>query len=194
MVERKHIPKCVERIVTPLLILGVTALPHLVTLQPEVTSVKAPTLQATNIELIENNYLRQPLLMQTISGGDGSQIYLAGFRKTDFIIQGIAGHYSREGCIGCSEGLIMSNGEPLKNDELTLAAPLEIPLNAPVLIENIKNGRSAIAKVTDRGGFRDLGRIADLTPASKEAIGGDTDLMDVKITLLEPSDPTPDNP
>lgn len=83
---------------------------------------------------------------------------------------GEASYYSREGCVGCSESLTMANGQPLDDSALTVAYN-RAPLNSYVTITNLKTKQSVTAKVTDTGGFEKLGRIVDLTIATKNAIG-----------------------
>lgn len=83
---------------------------------------------------------------------------------------GIASFYSRAGCVGCSKTLTMANGETLDDYGLTVAFN-RVPLNHVVAVTNMITGKSVRAKVTDRGGFERLGRIIDLTIATRDAIG-----------------------
>lgn len=83
---------------------------------------------------------------------------------------GIASYYTREGCIGCSDSLTMANGEPLLDEGYTVAFN-KLPLNSWIRVTNLDNCYSVYAKVTDRGGFEELGRIIDLTQAVKDSIG-----------------------
>lgn len=90
--------------------------------------------------------------------------------------EGNASYYSRAGCLGCSPNLIMANGEPLDDTKHTVALPPHIVrkyklLNQYIGIINLRNYKSVIAKVTDTGGFGKYNRIADLSVATKEAIG-----------------------
>lgn len=95
----------------------------------------------------------------------------------DFNSSGIASYYSRTGCIGCSANLTMANGEVLDDSRLTLAHN-QIPLNTDVRV--CHDNKCVTATVTDTGGFNELGRIADLSLATKEAINC-TDLCEVSI-------------
>ena len=83
---------------------------------------------------------------------------------------GIASYYSRAGCVGCSKTLTMANGQVLNDSGLTVAFN-RVPLNTFVTVTNPKTSLSVRAKVTDRGGFEKLGRIIDLTIATRDAIG-----------------------
>jgi hypothetical protein len=99
---------------------------------------------------------------------------------------GKASYYSREGCLGCSKTLTMANGETLDDGRLTLAmTPEDVRkyklLNTSVTVQNVKTKAQVVAKVTDTGGFSRYRRIADLSVATKQAIGC-ADLCDVEIT------------
>ena len=83
---------------------------------------------------------------------------------------GIASFYSRAGCLGCSKTLTMANGQVLDDSGLTVAFN-RAPKNTFVVVTNLKTGQSIQARVTDRGGFEKLGRIIDLTIATRDAIG-----------------------
>jgi rare lipoprotein A (peptidoglycan hydrolase) len=82
---------------------------------------------------------------------------------------GIASYYSRAGCVGCSENFTMADGKPLIDSDLTIAFN-DLPLGTRVIVTNVKNGKSVISTVTDTGGFKRLGRIADLTIGTRDAI------------------------
>lgn len=96
--------------------------------------------------------------------------------------EGIGSYYSREGCIGCHPQMIMANGKPLDDSQLTVAFNW-LPLGSRVLIENLSNGKTVEAEVTDTGGFNELGRIIDMGVATKEAIEC-SDLCEVRVTAL----------
>jgi len=83
--------------------------------------------------------------------------------------RGIASYYSREGCIGCSPSLTMANGQELDDSALTVAYN-RAPLGTQIKVINITNGQEVIARVTDTGGFEKIGRIIDLTIATRDAI------------------------
>lgn len=83
---------------------------------------------------------------------------------------GIASYYSRAGCIGCSPSLTMANGQELDDNALTVAYN-RAPLGTRIKVVNIANGQEVIARVTDTGGFEKIGRIIDLTIATRDAIG-----------------------
>lgn len=134
---------------------------------------------------VNSNFLSQPIKTETPDIATPPAI--EPFLLTGTRLSGKASNYSRNGCLGCSLGLIMTNGEPLDDNGLTIAADQAIPLNSSARITNLENGRSAIVRVTDRGGFRNLGRIADMTPATQNAIGAKSGETNVEIVVVEPN-------
>lgn len=98
---------------------------------------------------------------------------------------GTASYYSEAGCVGCSATLTMANGNRFNEMAMTLAFN-KVPLGTMVKVRNQYSNDWKIAEVTDRGGFEDLGRIADLSLGLKEAINC-TDLCLVEISLVEVS-------
>lgn len=96
---------------------------------------------------------------------------------------GIASYYSRSGCIGCHPQMIMANGQPLDDSALTVAFNRS-RLGSKVKITNLRNDQSIVATVTDTGGFERLGRIVDLTVATKDAIGCN-DLCNVTVEVIK---------
>lgn len=103
------------------------------------------------------------------------------------LLEGKASYYSEDGCLGCDENLIMANGEKLDDTKLTLALTPEAVkqhklLNDFVTVINTSTNQKTIAKVTDTGGFSKYNRVADLSVATKNAIGC-TGLCEVKIII-----------
>lgn len=96
--------------------------------------------------------------------------------------EGEASYYSREGCVGCSPNLTMANGEPLDDSRLTLAFN-HAPMNTSVEVCNLSTGDCVNATVTDTGGFGRLGRVADLTIATRDAINC-PNLCQVSVKIL----------
>lgn len=104
-------------------------------------------------------------------------------RPEIFLLSGEASYYSRSGCVGCSENMVMANGEPLDDNNLTVALPRRyflLLVNEMVRVKNVVSGLSVQAKVTDSGGFDSLGRVADLSLATKSVLGC-SDLCQVEI-------------
>jgi len=98
-------------------------------------------------------------------------------------IVGLASFYSNEGCLGCREDRKMANGQVFDEKKHTIAMN-GVKLNTKVHIKSIKTGKTVIAVVTDTGGFGKLGRIADLSLATKEYINCN-DLCQVEVTFLD---------
>lgn len=95
---------------------------------------------------------------------------------------GTASYYSRDACVGCSESLLMANGQPLDDSALTVAFN-KLPLGSMVKVRNMENDMIVEAEVTDRHGADNAKygwRIADLSVATKQAIGCG-DLCEVKV-------------
>jgi rare lipoprotein A (peptidoglycan hydrolase) len=85
-------------------------------------------------------------------------------------VAGLVSYYSRKGCLGCSTDFTMANGKKLDDGKLTIAYNVG-KLNRRVKIINLRLGNSTIATVTDRGGFEKHNKIADLSVATKIALG-----------------------
>jgi len=98
----------------------------------------------------------------------------------DFV--GQASYYWTGGCVGCREDRMMANGEFLCDRMYTVAFN-QAPLNSWVKITNLENGKETYARVTDTGGFEELGRIIDLTLTVKNALGCE-DLCEVGVNTL----------
>ncbi len=67
------------------------------------------------------------------------------------------------------QGRLTANGEIFDKNELTMAHR-RLPFGSRVRVTNLKNGRSVIVRVNDRGPFI-AGRVGDLSRAAAEKIG-----------------------
>ena len=85
-------------------------------------------------------------------------------------LEGEASWYSVDGCLGCNPSRIMANGQRLDDNAYTIACN-DYLLGTKVLVKNTENDLFVEAVVTDTGGFGKYGRVADLSKATKEAIG-----------------------
>lgn len=94
---------------------------------------------------------------------------------------GKASYYSVAGCLGCSDNRQMANGEILDDTKLTVAYN-HAPLNTYIHITNVANNKTVTAKITDRGGFEKYNKIADLSVATKNALGCG-DVCNVKLAF-----------
>ena len=75
-----------------------------------------------------------------------------------FII-GLASWYSYE------EGPITANGEKWDPEGLTCAS-YDYPFNTYLKVTNLDNSKSIVVRVNDRGGYKKLGRVIDLSQES----------------------------
>ena len=97
---------------------------------------------------------------------------------------GKASYYSANGCMGCSPGQIMANGEVFNENDYTIAF-MRLPLNTEVIVTNLDTNKSVKARVTDTGGFEGLGRIADLSLAVSQAVALSTDVSHIQISSVQ---------
>ena len=74
-----------------------------------------------------------------------------------------------------------ANGEYAHASRLT-AAHRSLPFGTRVKVTNVRNGRSVVVRINDRGPFI-RGRVIDLTPAGAKAIGF-SGLATVKLTSV----------
>lgn len=108
--------------------------------------------------------------------------------KNPVVLEGTASFYSREGCIGCNALRIMANGQPLNDHALTMAigADNKHLVGYKAKVTSVATGKSVEVTITDTGGFHSAqygNRVADLTIASKEAIGMQGGLGTVRVEI-----------
>ncbi|MBM2815488.1 MAG: rare lipoprotein [Ignavibacteria bacterium] len=98
--------------------------------------------------------------------------------ETGAKFRGLASYYGGE-----FEGRKTSNGEIFSNDKFT-AAHLSLPFGVFVQVTNLKNKKSVIVKINDRGPFV-VGRIIDLSRAAAEKLDMVIDgIADIEIEVL----------
>ncbi|HEX5212584.1 MAG TPA: septal ring lytic transglycosylase RlpA family protein [Pseudolabrys sp.] len=78
-------------------------------------------------------------------------------------------------------GAKTANGEHASPHAMT-AAHRTLPFGAKVRVTNLRNGRSAVVRINDRGPFV-KGRVIDVTPAAAQALGF-SGLAPVKLDVL----------
>ena len=83
--------------------------------------------------------------------------------KTQYI--GIASWYGKQ-----HQGLKMANGKPFDRRKMTAAA-WNMPLGTVVKVVNLKNGKSVMVTITDRGPHPRLNRAIDLSEAAAAELG-----------------------
>ena len=67
------------------------------------------------------------------------------------------------------QGMETASGEPYNMYDMT-AASLTLPMGSHVKVTNMRNGKSVVVRINDRGPFI-RGRVIDLTPAGTRALG-----------------------
>jgi rare lipoprotein A len=99
------------------------------------------------------------------------------------ILRGSASWYGRQ-----FEGKKTASGTTFHADGHTAAAE-GIPLGSTVKVTNVKNGRSARVKVTDRGP-KVPGRVVDVSRGTAEQLGmTEKGVTPVKVTVVKPPPP-----
>jgi rare lipoprotein A len=78
-------------------------------------------------------------------------------------------------------GAKTANGEYISSHAFT-AAHRTLPFGSRVRVTNLRNGRSAVVRINDRGPFV-RGRVIDVTPAAARALGF-SGLARVKLDVL----------
>ena len=78
--------------------------------------------------------------------------------------QGAVTYYAKK-----FDGRTMANGEPFKIDS-NFAASKSLPLGTVARVTNIRNGRSAVVEIQDRGPYRH-GAVLDVTPRVAAQLG-----------------------
>ena len=74
-----------------------------------------------------------------------------------------------------------ASGEPASPHDMT-AAHKTLPFGSKVRVTNLRNGRSAVVRINDRGPYV-RGRIIDLTPAAAHVLGF-SGLAPVEVDVL----------
>lgn len=138
------------------------------------------------------NYLSHSVTAPRIPHTPASKIAVAPrpipASGTPLVFEGEASFYSRAGCLGCNPLRIMANGQPLDDNAFTMAigANNKHLVGYHARITNLATGMSVQAKITDTGGFYQEkygNRVADLTIATKEAIGMRGGLGHVRVEV-----------
>ncbi|HEX2531675.1 MAG TPA: septal ring lytic transglycosylase RlpA family protein [Burkholderiaceae bacterium] len=97
--------------------------------------------------------------------------------------KGKASYYGRE-----FAGRPMANGEPM-NPQSNAAASKTLPLGTKAKVTNLRNGKSSVVEIKDRGPYVD-GRIIDVTPKTARKLGMETEgVVPVEVVPLEVPQP-----
>jgi rare lipoprotein A len=114
---------------------------------------------AAAFEINEDSRVQQLAMMPPLRPPADIFIDRSGRRQ-----QGQATYYAQK-----FGGRKMANGEPLQLDS-NVAASKSLPLGTVARVTNIKNGRSVVVEIQDRGPFRE-GGVVDLTPSVARQLG-----------------------
>jgi len=76
-----------------------------------------------------------------------------------------------------------ASGERFLPEKLT-AAHRTLPFGTMVRVTNLRNGRTVVVRINDRGPF-DKGRVIDITPAAAKELDF-SGLAPVTLTVVEP--------
>jgi rare lipoprotein A len=82
------------------------------------------------------------------------------------------------------QGRATASGEPYDRDMLT-AAHRTLPLGSRARVTNLKNNKSVIVRINDRGPHT-AGRILDLSRSAAERLGLRTGVIRVRVELISP--------
>jgi rare lipoprotein A len=107
----------------------------------------------------------------------------AGLDHSGRTRRGKASYYSHH-----LAGRTMANGEPMNPDSNT-AASKTLPLGTKARVTNLRNGRSTVVVIRDRGPYA-KGRIIDLSPSTARALGlGRSGVTSVEVAPIEVPQP-----
>ncbi|WP_082662001.1 septal ring lytic transglycosylase RlpA family protein [Terracidiphilus gabretensis] len=108
------------------------------------------------------------------------KLTLAEQRKA--LLRGIASWYG-----DAFDGQTMANGETFDETKMTACHPT-LPFGSVVKVKNLRNGRSVIVRITDRGALA-AGRILDLSHAAAEKLAmSNAGLAPVVLEVLSRGD------
>lgn len=100
--------------------------------------------------------------------------------KAKKYVYGKASYYA-----GKFVGRKTANGETFTSNDLT-CAHMHYKFGTRLRVTNMKNGKSVIVRVNDRGGFSKYGRIVDLSKAAfKRIASSKSGVINVKIETLK---------
>jgi rare lipoprotein A len=109
-----------------------------------------------------------------------AQSKMYGLTETETKIPGFASWYG-----GYFHGRLTANGETFSQYELT-AAHRELPFNTYLKVKNLKNGKSVIVRINDRGPYIPP-RNLDLSRAAARCIDSEeTGVVSFEATIMQP--------
>ena len=104
-------------------------------------------------------------------------LFNASARDERIVVTGIASVYGDR-----LQGRATASGEPYDRDALT-AAHRTLPLGSRARVTNLKNDKSVVVRINDRGP-QTAGRILDLSRSAAERLGVRTGVVRVRVELI----------
>jgi len=145
-------------------------------------------LARPSVETIKGDWTKKKLAYATADRIIAVPVFEVPENGAALVLEGEASYYSRAGCLGCSASLTMANGQTLNDNALTMAigADRKHLVGHTAKVTNQATGQSVNVLITDTGGFYQAkygNRVADLTIATKQAIGMYGGVGQVKVEV-----------
>ncbi len=145
----------------------------------ESTGDDQPKLSQEWAAIVWSDQLRQKLGATPLDAGD-IQVKLKGLQPSDQQLNGIASWYGPY-----FHGRLTANGETFDQNTLT-AAHKFLPFNTILQVRNLKNNRTVVVRINDRGPY--IGkRSLDLSKAAAQCLGSEqAGIIPYEAVILEP--------
>lgn len=131
----------------------------------DISSGNEPEISSEWAAITWSDHLRQILGAPPLDAGD-VQVMLKGFQPSDQQLNGLASWYGPY-----FHGRLTANGETFDQNTLT-AAHKSLPFNTVLQVRNLKNNRSIVVRINDRGPY--IGkRSLDLSKAAAQCLGSE---------------------
>lgn len=152
------------------------------------TRLAGSVLARPSVQTIKGDWAPKKIAYAATDGILAVPVYVVPENGAALILEGEASFYSRNGCLGCGSSLTMANGQPLNDNALTMAigADKKHLVGRTAKVTNKATGQSVNVLITDTGGFYQAkygNRVADLTIATKQAIGMYGGVGQVKVEV-----------
>ncbi|MEO0396036.1 MAG: septal ring lytic transglycosylase RlpA family protein [Cyanobacteria bacterium P01_A01_bin.137] len=145
----------------------------------DISSGNQPEISSEWAAITWSDHLRQVLGAPPLDAGD-VQVMLKGFQPSDQQLNGLASWYGPY-----FHGRLTANGETFDQNTLT-AAHKSLPFNTVLQVRNLKNNRSIVVRINDRGPY--IGkRSLDLSKAAAQCLGSEKQgVIPYEAVILEP--------
>ncbi|MEA5462158.1 septal ring lytic transglycosylase RlpA family protein [Leptothoe sp. PORK10 BA2] len=146
--------------------------------EQDVTPEENPALNSEWAAITWSDQLRQALGSTPLDAGN-VQVMLKGFQPSGQQLDGLASWYGPY-----FHGRLTANGEIFDQNTLT-AAHKTLPFGTVLQVRNLKNNRSVVVRINDRGPY--IGkRSLDLSKAAAQCLGSETaGVIPYEATILE---------